>query len=67
MIHINKSPIAPDSANRAYESTLRDEYTKHNFFMPPPHHISFYLDKALKALLINNPRLHFRKNMQMEG
>lgn len=52
MIHISKSPLAPGSANRASIVHSSGEYTRQNIFVLPPHHISHYLDRALKSLLL---------------
>lgn len=54
----SKSPLAPASEKRAEKSILRDEYTREDLFSPPPRHISYYLDKALKTLcFISNTKM----------
>lgn len=63
MIYISTSPLAPASAHRAYQTTIEGAYIKPKS-PAPPHHISYYMNNALKILVRKNVRL--KQNMQLE-
>lgn len=66
MIHTNKSPLAPASANRAYKMRLRSKYIKHNTLMLPPHHISYFLDSAIRTILPTKISLDLQQTKHKE-